>query len=445
MKKVLFSIVLLSVVFLAGAQNYETIKNMLALGQVKKAKEDLDKSMSNSKFTSKPEAYILKATVYSALANDNAVKATPEAEQLMKEAEAAFTKYKEMQPDMSLVKDPIYQSGPINLYSYLFSAGYKDYEAKNWQRGFETFDKVVNLSDLLINQKLINVPVDTNSLILAGVMAESSNNKEAAAKYYTRLADLKMKTPEYENIYRFLVNYYFTKKDLASFEKYKGIGKELFPKSDFFTYDKVDFAVGLEEDFNKKLASVEEVFNGDPTNFKAALMLTGVIYDTLNSDKEGAVPPANAAELETKMLNALNKAISLKPDDETPYIYLGGHYLSKSKKVNEQRKKHAAEMKNKTKPGTKASPEDIKKRDALDQEYGKSLDEVIAPYEKAAAIFAGKLSTLNIRQKNQYKYIAGDLGEIYGYKKAQAKGKPADLAKFTAEEKKWNDLYDSIK
>ena len=86
----------------------------------------------------------------------------------------------------------------------------------------------------------------------------------------------------------------------------------------------------------------------------------------------------------------------------------------------------------------------MQKRDALDKEYAQSLDATIAPYEKAAAIFAAK-PTLTMRDKQQYKYIAADLGEIYAYKKTQAKNKPADLAKFTAEEKKWNDLYDSIK
>ncbi|HEX7903164.1 MAG TPA: hypothetical protein VF487_04725 [Chitinophagaceae bacterium] len=445
MKKVVLSVVLLSFVVVVSAQDYTKIKNMVALGQAKKAKEDLDKSMTNAKFTAKPEAYILKATLYATIAMDKDVKGTPEGDLLVKEADAAFAKYKEMQPDLALVKDPIYANGPINLYSALFTSGYKDYEAKNWQKGFETFEKVVTLSDMLIKEKVINVTADTNSLILAGVTAESSNNKEAAAKYYTRLADLKMSSSDYENVYRFLVTYYFSKNDIAAFEKYKAMGKELYPKSEFFGYDKIDFAVGLVDDMDKKIAALENILATDPANYRANLLLGGVIYDTLNNPSETAVLPANADALEIKMVDALNKASNAKPDAETPLIYLGGHFLNKSKRINELRKKHAAEMKARTKPGTASSKEDLQKRDALDQQYGATLDKVIAPYEKAASIFAAKLSTLSIRDKNQYKYIVGDLGEIYGYKKGQAKGKPADLAKFTAEEKKWNDLYDTIK
>lgn len=444
MKRIFFSLVMIALGLGAGAQNYDAIKNAMAIGQLKKAKEDLDKGMTNAKFTSKPEAYMLKTAVYAGLAMDNTIKGTPEADVYTKEAEAAFAKYKEMQPDLSLVKDPIYQSGPINLYSSLFALGYKDYEKKDWEAGYQKFKKVVDLSDMLIREKVINVAVDTNSLILAGITAETSKHDEDAAKFYTRLADLKVSEKDFESIYRFLVNYNFRKKDLASFEKYKALGKELYPKSDFFDFDKVDFAVGLEEKFEDKIKAVEEVLVSDPNNYKANFLLGGLIYDTLNSQEENAVMPANYNELETKMITALQKANSIDPAAESPLIYMGGHFINKSRRINDDRKKHADEMKARTKPGTKASAADVQKREALDAEYAKALEATIDPYEKAAVIYAKK-PTLTLREKQQYRYIAGDLGEIYGFKKNQAKSKPADAAKYAAQEKKWNDLYDTIK
>lgn len=445
MKKFLLLSTVLVFGIMVQAQNYESIKNILILNQYKKAKEDLDKAWGNAKFVSKPEAYLLKATIYGGLAMDSAIKSTPQGDQYRTEADAAFTKYREMQPDLSqLVNDPIYKNAPINIYSAWFTAGYKDYEQKNWQAGLEKFKRVVEYSDLLIGKKIIGIAADTNSLLLAGIMAENAGSKEDAVKYYGRLADMRANGQGFEGIYRYLVSYYATKKDMANFEKYKGIGKELYPNSQYFTYDKVDFAVGLEEDFNKKVKSLEETIAADPTNYKATLLLGEIIYDTLNARGDGAVPPANAAELETKMLEAFSKAAALKPEAELPYVYSGDHFVNKSIKVNDEREAHAAAMKARTKPGTAASKEDVAKRDALDAKYGETLDAAREPYEKAAAVYAKK-EKLTGQEKQQYKKVAGYLGDIYMNKKIRAKAKPADQAKFAAEEKKWNDVYDSIK
>ena len=449
MKQFLLLTTTLVLAFFVQAQNYESIKNNLILGSsaaYKKAKEDVDKGMGNAKFAAKPEAYILKATIYGGLAMDSATRLGPDAEKLTAEAEAAFVKYREMQPDLALLADPIYRNGPINIYSSLFSAGYKDYEKKNWVAGLEKFKRVVELSDLLIAKKLINLGVDTNSILLAGILAENAQQKDDAVKYYGRMAEMKVKGEGYEGIYRYLVNYYALKKDMPNFEKYKSLGKELYPSSQFFSYDKVDFAVGLEEDFHKKISSLEETINADPTNYKAVLLLGEIIYDTLNSRYEGAVTPANAAELEAKMLKTFAKASDLKPEDPLPLIYSGDHFVNKSIHINDAREAHTAAMKARTKPGTASSKEDLAKRDALDAEYGAALDGATAPYEKAAALYAKK-EKLTGQEKQQYKKVAGYLGDIYQNKKIRAtKNKAtADIAKYAAEEKKWNDVYDTIK
>lgn len=444
MKKFFLLSTILLIAFAIQAQNYDPIKTLVTLQQYKKAKEDLDKSWSNAKFTSKPEGHLLKATIYADLAVDPAAKGTPASDQLVTEADAAFTKYREMDPAMALVSDPVYQNGPINIYSAYFTSGYKDYEAKNWQPGYQKFKKVVDYADLLISKKIINIPADTNSLLLAGIMAENAGMKDEAVKYYTRIADLKAGGSGFEGIYRFLVHHFAEKKDEVNFEKYKAYGKELYPNSEFFTYDKVDFAVGLEEDFNKRVKALEETIASDPTNYKATLMLGEIIWDTLNSRKENAVLPSNATELEAKMIKTLYKAAELKSDDESPYIYIGDHFINKSIAVNDEREAHVNDMKKRTKPGTAPSKDDVAKRDALDAKYASTLDGAREPYEKAAAILAKK-EKLTGQQKQQYKKVAGYLGDIYQSKVVKAKGNAADVAKYTAEKKKWDDVYDSIK
>lgn len=445
MKKLLLLTVLVSIGLIAGSQNYETIRNEALLQQFQKAKEDLDKAWSNSKFTSKPEAYILKAFVYASMAMDPKLKGSEQFTSLLNDADAAYRKYKEMDPALTLVTDQIYQNGPVNLYSAYYTAGYEDYSAKKWESGFSNLKKAVEYSDLLIDKKLLTASVDTNVLILAGITAENGGRKDDAAKFYSRLADKKITGDGFESVYRFLVSHYFGKKDMASFEKYKAIGGELYPKSDFFSFDKIDFAVGLVDNFDAKLKAVEEVLAGDPNNFKGNEVLGEIIYDTLNPKDETVPMHSNAAELEKKMVSAFQKAAAAKPGYENPFLYMGDHFINKAVKVDGERTAFAAEMKTRTKPGQPNSKEDIAKRDALDKKYGDALELAKEPYEKATEIFKAKTS-LEQKEKQQYKKAASYLADIYAFKKAMAtKAKSPDAAKYAAEEKKWNDLWESIK
>ena len=445
MKKILFVIAISLGSLAATAQSYENVKNMFILTQYQKAKEELDKSMSNTKFTSKPEAYILKAAIYGALSMDDTKKNTPEGDQLAAEGDAAFKKFKEMDPSMALLSDLVYQNAPINLYSSYYTSGYNDYTGKKWDAAYTKMKKAVEYSDLLIEKKLLTAAIDTNVLILAGITAENSSTKGDAVKYYSRLAEMKIKGDGFESVYRYLVSHYYQKKDYASFEKYKTLGQEVFPNSEFFSFDKVDFAVGLATNFDDKLKAVEEVLASDPNNFKANEVLGEIIYDTLNPREETTPQHSNAEALEKKMEAAFNKAAALKPGYENPYIYMGDHFINKAVKVDAERSAHAADMKTRTKPGQPNSKEDIAKRDALDKKYGETLELAKAPYENAVQIFQAK-ATLDQRDKQQYKKAVSYLGDIASFKKVQAKNKKSpDAARYEAEEKKWIALWESIK
>lgn len=469
MKKIILFISVCLACFAAYTQNYETIKNSLILNQYNKAKEDIDKQMNNTKFAGKPEAYMLKTTIYAALSMEEANRNNAEGYKLVEEADAAFKKYKEMDPSLSLVDDLVYQNGPINLYSNYYSSGYTDYSGANdlekekrkfkddslkteelnkkilekFNSGYNKLKKAVVYSDLLIDKKLLTASVDTNVLILAGITAEKSNHKDEAAGYYTRLAEKRITGDGFESVYRFLVSYYFGKKNYNAFEKIKSTGKELYPESEFFTYDKIDFAVGLETTIAGKIKAVEEVLAIDPNNFKALEWMGEIIYRAFYPLKDDEPEAFDSAAYEIKMINAFNKAGTLQPDSIDAFLYLGDHYYNKSEEKREIRSAHIADMQKRTKPGALATKEDVAKKDLLDKQYGDALELQRVPYENAAAIFAKKTS-LDIREKSQYRNLSGKIADVYTFKKTQAK-LPADKAKYAAEEKKWNERYESIK
>lgn len=443
MKKSAIVVSILMLAVFANAQSYKEITDKVLLKQFKPAKEELDKKWSNAKFVSKPDAYILKTGIYAALAMDSATSLTPQGDQLLADAETAFVKYREMDgPEYPLLKDLVYKDAPLYLYSALFNRAYRDYKDQKWESSFQQFKRLADISDILAARQMLSSPVDTTVLILTGYTAENSNHKDEAAKYYSKLIEHKVSGAGNEFIYRFMVLNSFQNNDMASFDKYKALGKQMYPTSEYFDYDKTDFAVGLSENFDTKVKSMEEVIAKDPNNYKANITLAQVIFDTLHP-REG-VPPANAAELETKMIAALEKAGTLKSDDELIFLVLGDHYIDKADKLNEARAAHVEDMKKRTKPGTQPSKADIQKRDDLDKQYGEAFEKAREPYEKAAAIMAAK-SNLTGAQKQQYRKVAGYLGDIYTFKKAQAKGNAADIAKYDAAAKKWNDLYDTLR
>ncbi len=442
-KSILFTSICLAC-FLSDAQTYESIKTEVALTQYKKAKEDLDKAMSNVLFAGKPEAYILKATIYASLSMEDGNKNTTAGDQLANEGDAAFKKYKEMDPTMSLLSDILYQNGPINLYSNYYSSGYIDYSNKNWEPAFSKLIKAVNYSDLLIEKKIIAVSIDTNVLILAGITAEKSKHKDDAAGFYSRLADRRITGDGFESVYRFLVSHYFGKKDFISFEKYKSFGRQLYPNSEFFTFDKIDFAVGLETSLTGKIKAVEEVLTTDPNNYKANEWMGEIIYRAFYPLKEDVAEPFDSVAMEIKMIKAFKKAAAVQPDSIDAFLYLGDHFFNKSGNIYAQIEYQASDVKKREASGTMVSKEDIAKRDLLYKRNSEAMENQKIHYEKAAAIFA-KRKNLGIREKAQYRNLAGKIADYYTFKKKQAKERPADVATFEAEEKKWNDKYESIK
>lgn len=418
------------------AQKYDEVKNMILLGQTAKAKDLFDKN-ANEKFFSKPDGYLIKAALLGSLSLDSSKAA--QADQNRNDAYEAFLKYKEMDPGMKLVDDPAYKNTPFNLYASYFNAGVQDINNKSYDNAYDKFKKTVDLSDVLIAKKIVQFPVDTNALYYAGILAETTKHPEEAIKYNTRLADINITGANYESVYQSLVRYYALHNDDANFEKYKALGKKLYPNSEFFNYNKLDFIVGGSNNFDEKIKNLQSVIDANPNDYKANMALAESIYDTLDSRREGAVVPANADELETKMITTLKKASGINSNELQPILLMGDHYITKSERIGDDMRTIETQV---SKKGAKATAEEKQKLADAKAKYNAAYDLARENFEKAADMFSKK-GTLDDVQKRQYRIIAGNLAQYYSYKREDAKG--ADLTKYIALEKKYNDLYDKLK
>jgi len=453
MKKILLSLVAIaSAGSIAFAQNYDEIKNMLYLRQYKKAKESLDKSWTNAKFISKPEAYILKANVLAGLSADSSM--TAESAALRTQSREALNKYKEMDPKMALAVEPgsVYSNAPITLYGGYFNEGINNYKQKNWPVAFENFKSAVELSDMLREYKLADIKLDTNGILLAGASAQSMKNDDEAEKYFVRLADAKVGGAENEFLYQFLASRALGKGDMVNFNKYLAIGKELYPQSKYFQYDEIDYILALEnKEQRNKL--VEEKIAADPNDFKLQSAYGELLFDELNPKEDGPALPTNNDESEGKMVQAFTKASEIKPESGLAFSNLANHFMNKSNRIAKQldsvrnmiRQKNTAAKPATTKPGTKPAPvkvdpADAAVRDDLQKKYDESSEKARNYYEKAAGVYA-KLTTPTLIEKQQYRNAVGYLIDLSAEMKNKSRGNPAQYDKWEKEEKKWSDMY----
>ena len=85
------------------------------------------------------------------------------------------------------------------------------------------------LGNFLLANKLSTstATIDTITVLYTGYAAQNSKQLDSAAKYYSMLADLKVGGSDYEDIYKFLVEYYSEKKDNANYDKIFGHCKRI--------------------------------------------------------------------------------------------------------------------------------------------------------------------------------------------------------------------------
>jgi hypothetical protein len=214
MRKLLFAAALSLISAGLFAQDIEAIRNMWLVGQLKKSKDDIDKAMTNAKFNAKPEAWLLKSSIYASLSADKEMAA--QSAEFLKESVNCFNTYKQKEPDYKLLKaeNSYYTGTPGILYSSYFNTGIEAFNKKEWAKAFTQFEAAVAMSDFLISTKMIATTVDTSATLLAGASAQNSEQMDKAVFYYTRLANIKLGGSDNEFIYPFMVEYYLKKGDL---------------------------------------------------------------------------------------------------------------------------------------------------------------------------------------------------------------------------------------
>lgn len=440
----IFSIILLNTL---KAQDYKKVQANVLLNKMEDAKRDIDKIEADPKGQNKPETWYWKSKIYAAInKNETARQNYPT---IFSDAEKAIKKYIELDPTFALVKEKGAE-GFFDLYSYSFNVGLKDFKEKNWSGAASDFEGAVYYSDFIFSNKWANssAPFDTTSILYAAYSNQNAKQLDNATKYYKRLAESKCIGEGYQDIYKYLVEYYMNNKDKVSFDKMMAIGKELYPKETSWEYFEAEYI-----DNNLSLTEKTEYYDkGD-----AAGTITENQYlqfgDIFVNVRHKETDSSKFDFYTKKGIEAFKKAYTLNPQNalasyNVAVIYY--NYFNESddkyvanvklmQKINADRpfekdpkKKLAIDAK------IKAQVDEIKKSNLLvEKETFENIDYAIDWLTKSYNLLKEK-SNRTKTEKSVINKAVDFLANLYNYKMNKVRGK--DVKAYDALEVKYKEF-----
>ncbi len=388
MKKALLAVALALVTFTGMAQKVDKAKDYLTKGRLADAKTEIENFLAIEKNKGNAEAIYVKGKVYQAIAKDANLKAT-----VTDPRTTAFECYKQYR-SMESTKDStkrykemiLDNNAPLfDLYREYSADGATFFNANNFNDAEANFGKCLEVFDYLGAEKLIPPMFDTTTTLYAGIAAEKASKKDLAAKYYSRIADKKIVSEGFIEIYKWVADYYRQKNDIDKATAYSQLGREAYPKDQF--WDAFDLEVIGEKGTKEQLfAKYEQVIKNNPDNhlfpFNYAVELYQVAYTA-----EASKRPANSKELIAKSQEYLKKSIAIKSDYANAQMLLGQIIYNEGVDINNDMKAIRPPA------GGKLKPEELKKKNDLRAETAKKFDEAIPYFEKVEALLntQGKL------------------------------------------------------
>jgi tetratricopeptide (TPR) repeat protein len=388
------------------AQSIDEIKGFAGKNQWDKAKEGIDKFLANEKNVKKGEGWFWKAQIYSNIAKDPAF--AQQSADARNEAFNAYKKYLEL--------DPKAIEGTFNQHSPLFNIvfGYLEkatnsFNSKQYDDALAAFKSAEPVQDFIVKKgfsygNFAFPEYDTQLYLNIAASAINAKKEDVAVEYYRKIADKKIQDKGFDEIYRYLVSYYETKGDKANLAKYLAIGKEVYPKDEYWC--EVMLKEAGDDDKKKIFAKYDELLAGGCDTY-----FTRYNYgvEMFNYAYVSETVPDDRAAIQAKIEEVLKKAIPMNPPAIEANMLMCRHFYATLKYLGIA----YDDIK-----GTK--PEDVKKRNDLNVQINKAYEDAF-PYVTTLFNFYNGKTGLKAGEKGQFKIITNMLLEYWENKKDKAK------------------------
>ena len=457
MKKFLLLATLTGFCFLGRAQDFKKVQNNVLLGQLENAKTELDKYASDAKAQAKPEYWMWKSKIYAGFFKDEKLRSKYQGSEAI--ANEAFKKYASLDTSFAILKANNGQETAFNVYSTAFNLGIKTFNMKKWDSSYYYFSLAVEYSDVIFHNKWSSsaMAFDTTSILYAGYSAQNGKNLDNACKFYSRLVDNKVASPNYIDIYRFILVENSDKKDSGNFYKYYGLSQQAYPNENWYEYE-LDF-INKYYSLSGKTALYDAQDKAGTLNANKYLHFGDIFYNLSKQDKEG-LDSAGLAFYQSKGRDAFKKSYLLDTtnaiaafnagviyyndynvlDDRLRVLIKSLQEINSSKPVEKDPKKKAAieaKFKEKTDPVKKAMAD-------LDAPTKTAIDSSLIWLEKAYLNLKDKHPKANFEKSSYIKSI-DFLANLYAYKRDKLRGKdPKGFDEYDAKFKFYDNLHDVV-
>lgn len=413
MKKALFSTLFSLIVLFTIGQDLKSIKKAYDKNDLNVAKAQIDEFVTKNPLNA--EALYLESKIYNAVSTNEQLKNTfPEARMTAFEA---FKKSLENSKGNNeflkmMITDAAFYKPLIEMYSGYYdgaAAAFNLAASKpgktnkpDFEQAMKLFINADKVGNYIAEQKLGLSALDTNLILNIGKAALNAGKNDVALTYFSKLADANVKGTKdgivgYDLPYQWLTLNYKNAKDEANMLKYATLGRQLYPKDDYYDAVILDFYRD-KKDRDALFKQYQVITNKYPDSLSYHFNYANDAFNYIyNGDDGGKI--ANKAELLNTINTELSKANKINPSDvNTNWLFGQYHY------------NHGVDIKEQVKAIKGATPADVKMKSDLNLKAAESFNNAIPYVEKAMATLE-----VNFRKadKSRYKSISDLMQRIY--------------------------------
>lgn len=418
MKKLICIICMIQGFLYVQAQDLDDIKKMLLLKQYVKAKEAMDKFLSNENNGKSAPVWYYKAYLYNVLSRDSS-KPTTQNKMLNDEAYKAIKKYRELDSQSPLTAEEN-NTTIFNIYYGYYDLGLLAFGNKNYEESFGNFKNALDVHDFIFTNNLQGPNAikfsahDTDIVWNLAILANQLKKESDALVYYKKIADANLSDEKYIEAYQQLVAEYKNAKNAVLFNEYLSKGKKFYPKEPYWEAVDIEFqTAGLEgEPLFKKYEELTAVYpNSYIVFYNYGVDLNKYVY----SD---ATKTGDLVQYKKRIPELFVKAISLNSTAEANMLLANFYYNNYYDLSDEARNIKGSK------------PDDVKKRNELNEEAKKNINLSLPIATEAVRLFS-VTKDMKSAAKANYKLALEIL--VTGYKIIGNTQKAAEYEKQKAE------------